>query len=65
MDNYDSTQVMSIDLHRRRTVMVRMTRAGKVLDTVGGFGGEQGALSILPRAFAGGDELLECGPHRV
>ena len=31
---YDGHQVVGIDLHRRRTVMVRMTRAGQVLDTV-------------------------------
>lgn len=34
MDEYDGKQVVGIDLHRRRTVIVRMTRAGQPLDTV-------------------------------
>ena len=34
MDNYDGSQVVGIDLHRRRSVIVRMTQAGQVLDTV-------------------------------
>src|SRR5215213_8045401 len=31
---YDGTQVVGIDLHRRRSVLVRMTEAGERLDTV-------------------------------
>jgi hypothetical protein len=31
---YDGTQVVGIDLHRRRSVLVRMTEAGEWLDTV-------------------------------
>ena len=34
MDDYDGKQVVGIDLHRRRTVIVRMTQAGQLLDTV-------------------------------
>lgn len=34
MDRYDGQQVVGIDLHRRRTVIVRMTQAGEHLDTV-------------------------------
>lgn len=34
MDDYDGTQVVGVDLHRRRSVIVRMTQAGQVLDTV-------------------------------
>lgn len=34
MDKYDGKQVVGIDLHRRRTVIVRMTEAGEHLDTV-------------------------------
>ncbi|HEX5993857.1 MAG TPA: hypothetical protein VFY84_01810 [Jiangellales bacterium] len=34
MDDYDGKQVVGIDLHRRRTVIVRMTQAGELLDTV-------------------------------
>ena len=34
MDKYDGQQVVGIDLHRRRTVIVRMTQAGEHLDTV-------------------------------
>jgi len=34
VDKYDGKQVVGIDLHRRRTVIVRMTEAGEHLDTV-------------------------------
>jgi transposase len=34
VDKYDGQQVVGIDLHRRRTVIVRMTQAGERLDTV-------------------------------
>ena len=34
MDEYDGRQVVGIDLHRRRSVIVRMTEAGERLDTV-------------------------------
>jgi len=31
---YDGRQIVGIDLHRRRSVIVRMTEAGEKLDTV-------------------------------
>lgn len=34
MDDYDGRQIVGIDLHRRRTVIVRMTQAGEHLETV-------------------------------
>ena len=34
MDDYDGRQVVGIDLHRRRSVIVRMTEAGEHLETV-------------------------------
>ncbi len=34
MDDYDGKQVVGIDLHRRRSVIVRMTEAGEHLETV-------------------------------
>ncbi len=34
MDDYDGKQVVGIDLHRRRSVIVRMTEAGERLETV-------------------------------
>ena len=34
MDEYDGRQIVGIDLHRRRSVIVRMTEAGERLDTV-------------------------------
>ena len=34
MDDYGGRQVVGVDLHRRRTVIVRMTQAGHVLETV-------------------------------
>src|SRR5215468_7904218 len=34
VDDYDGPQVVGVDLHRRRSVIVRMTQAGQVLDTV-------------------------------
>lgn len=47
MDDYDGRQIVGIDLHRRRTVMVRMTEAGQVLDTV--------RVDNDPLTFAAGD----------
>ncbi|WP_269459027.1 hypothetical protein [Micromonospora inositola] len=35
MDEYDGKQIVGIDLHRRRTVIVRMTQAGEHLETCG------------------------------
>jgi hypothetical protein len=34
VDEYDGKQIVGIDLHRRRTVIVRMTQAGEHLETV-------------------------------
>jgi transposase len=34
VDDYDGRQIVGIDLHRRRTVIVRMTQAGEHLETV-------------------------------
>jgi transposase len=34
VDDYDGRQIVGIDLHRRRTVLARMTRAGEHLDAV-------------------------------
>ena len=34
MDEYDGRQFVGIDLHRRRSVIVRMTEAGERLDVV-------------------------------
>ena len=34
MDDYDGKQIVGIDLHRRRSVIVRMTEAGEHLETV-------------------------------
>lgn len=34
MDDYDGKQVVGIDLHRRRTVIVRVTQGGEHLETV-------------------------------
>jgi transposase len=34
VDDYDGKQIVGIDLHRRRTVIVRMTQAGEHLGTV-------------------------------
>jgi len=34
VDDYDGRQVVGVDLHRRRSVIVRMSQAGQVLDTV-------------------------------
>src|SRR5260370_23938724 len=34
VDDYGGKQIVGIDLHRRRTVIVRMTEAGEHLDTV-------------------------------
>lgn len=34
MSEYDGKQFVGIDLHRRRSVIVRMTEAGEALETV-------------------------------
>ena len=34
MDDYDGRQIVGIDLHRRRSAIVRMTETGEHLETV-------------------------------
>src|SRR3954462_13568404 len=50
---YDGEQVVGIDLHRRRSVMVRMTESGEPLDTV--------RIDNDPMTFAA--EIAKAGEH--
>ena len=34
MDEYDARQIVGIDLHRRRSVIVRMSEAGELVERV-------------------------------
>jgi hypothetical protein len=51
--DYDGRQIVGIDLHRRRSVIVRMTDAGQVLDTV--------RITNEPAALAA--EIGKAGEH--
>ncbi len=50
---YDGRQVVGIDLHRRRSVIVRMTEDGRTLDTV--------RITNSPAALR--REIAKAGPH--
>jgi hypothetical protein len=53
VDDYGGKQVVGIDLHRRRTVIVRMTQAGELLETV--------RIDNDPLAL--GSEIAKAGEH--
>ena len=53
MDEYDGRQFVGIDLHRRRTVIVRQTEAGEQLS----------AVRIINDPLALALQLEQAGPH--
>jgi hypothetical protein len=52
-ESYDGRQVVGIDLHRRRSVIVRMTEDGRKLETV--------RITNSPAALR--REIAKAGPH--
>jgi transposase len=59
VDEYDGRQVVGIDLHRRRSVIVRMTETGERLETVR-IGNDPVALGLeMAKAGAGARVVLE------
>ncbi len=55
----EGTQFVGIDLHRRRSVLVRMDRAGEVLETVRVGNSEQNLTEVLTRAGESPEVVLE------
>jgi hypothetical protein len=68
---YDGRQVVGIDLHRRRSVIVRMTEDGRKLETVritssaAALRREIAKAGKHPRVVAGGDVRLVLGRGRA
>ena len=71
MEAYAGRQFVGIDLHRRRSVIVRTTASGEVLEAVRivndvqRFGGGDGPGRPLPGGGAGGHLRLVLGGGRV
>ena len=71
MEAYDGPQIVGMDLHRRRSVLVRMTEDGRKLATVritnnpGAAGGGDQAGGPAPSDGAGGLQRLVLGGGRA
>src|ERR1035437_10928213 len=59
MEAYAGKQFVGIDLHRRRTVIVRTTESGEVLETVRIVNDVQRLASVMARAGDGPEVVLE------
>ena len=59
MSEYDGKQFVGIDLHRRRSVIVRMTEAGERLETVRIVNDEERLTSVMARAGQAPEVVLE------
>src|SRR5664279_466088 len=59
MEAYAGKQFVGIDLHRRRTVIVRTTEAGEVLEAVRIVNDVQRLASVMARAGQGPEVVLE------
>ena len=59
MEGYAGTQFVGIDLHRRRSVIVRMTGAGEVLETTGIVNGVDALAAVMARAGEAPEVVLE------
>jgi hypothetical protein len=59
MEAYSAKQYVGIDLHRRRTVIVRTTEAGEVLETVRIVNDVQRLASVMARAGDCPEVVLE------
>lgn len=58
-EQYDGHQVVGLDLHRNRTVMVRMTPGGERLEAVRFANGRQISSDQIGKAGVAPDVLLE------
>ena len=59
MEEYAGTQFVGIDLHRRRSVIVRMTEAGQVLETTRIVNDADRLAQVLRRAGESPEVVLE------
>ena len=59
MSEYDGTQFVGIDLHRRRSVIVRMTDTGELLETVRIVNDVERLASVMARAGQAPEVVLE------
>ena len=59
MEAYAGKQHVGIDLHRRRTVIVRTTASGEVLEVVRIVNDVQQLASVIARAGQGPEVVLE------
>jgi transposase len=59
MEGYAGTQFVGIDLHRRRSVIVRMSGAGEVLETAGIINGVDALAAVMARAGEAPEVVLE------
>jgi transposase len=59
MSEYDGKQFVGIDLHRRRSVIVRTTETGQRLETVGILNDVERLASVLARAGQALEVVLE------
>jgi transposase len=59
MEGYAGTQFVGIDLHRRRSVIVRMTGAGEVLETARIINGVDPLAAVMSRAGEAPEVVLE------
>jgi hypothetical protein len=56
---YDGSQVVGLDLHRQRTVMVRMTPAGEQLEVVRFTNGRAELAAQIAKAGPGPEVVVE------
>jgi hypothetical protein len=59
MSEYDGRQFVGIDLHRRRSVLVRMTQAGQRLETVRIANDPEYLRQVMARAGQAPEVVLE------
>jgi hypothetical protein len=59
MEEYAGAQFVGIDLHRRRSVIVRMTEAGQVLETTRIVNDADRLADVLRRAGESPEVVLE------
>jgi transposase len=59
VEGYVGQQFVGIDLHRRRSVIVRMDAAGAVLESVQVANGADGLAQVMARAGEGPEVVLE------
>lgn len=58
-EHYEGRQVVGVDLHRRRSVIVRMTEAGEKLETVRIVNDPERLAAVMTRAGEHPEVVLE------